>query len=75
MIGMAELGNWMMGAVMVASAAICGGYGAGMMWRAWYPQGGPLGVDQKANLMFAAMISIGVYSLAVALFCRWLAHR
>jgi hypothetical protein len=30
-----EFASWMVGAVLVAISAVSGGYGAGMMWRAW----------------------------------------
>jgi hypothetical protein len=33
---MEELAKWMMGSVLVTAGAISMGYGAGLMWRAWW---------------------------------------
>lgn len=71
---MVEFGKWMTGAGLVAFGAISLGYGSGMMWRAWVAQSGILVPEQKANLMFVAMMSVGAYSLLVALVCRALAR-
>lgn len=71
---MLEFGKWMIGACLVAIGAISLGYGGGMMWRAWVAQSGMVVAEQKANLMFIAMASVGAYSLLVALVCRTLSR-